>query len=394
MSRTFASRGWVGLVVCGCAQLIACSGYVYNAGGPGDGQPDSGAPEPAPPDPQQPNPGEPTGPACLPVKYESALERVPVDIVIVVDGSGSMAGEAQRVQANLNAFSQAAASSGTDLRIVMIASAGFVVVPPPLANQTDRYRFIHAPVESWDAMVYMMSKFSAYKAFLRPNAKTHFVVVSDDTSGFRPECFRDVMESYLGHPFQYHAIVSESVSGVQPPPLDNAPMCHCDAATINWAELYDPIDGSLVPPPCGWTGPVYFGVDACHGAQVPGTRHIQLAQATNGIVDSICTSDWSATFGKLLSSVNQSALPCEFDVPSAPAGYAADPNDVKLFFAPQAGARSALVRTTAAACGAGDWYLDTTANPVKIKLCPSMCGRVSDEGGAIDVEWECAVPVL
>ncbi|MEK6608683.1 MAG: hypothetical protein AABZ30_13570 [Myxococcota bacterium] len=59
---------------------------------------------------------------------------LPVDIIWIVDSSGSMDFENDVVQNNLNAFSTAIAGSGVDYRVVLIGSKESMCVPPPLGG--------------------------------------------------------------------------------------------------------------------------------------------------------------------------------------------------------------------------------------------------------------------
>lgn len=388
----FSRRWTVGLM----ALLTACStGYAFDPtpGADQGGGAGGGADDPSDPgDPGDPGGGDAdggtSGDICPPITFESELTRAPVDIIIAVDSSGSMGDEAQRVQGNLNRFSMLAKQSGTDHRIVMLTRSSFVTVPAPLGTDPTRYRFIETPVESTDAMLYMMSEYPRYKDFLRPNAKTHFVVVSDDNSTVSARCFKELMEQVLGHPFQYHSIVSEHATGQAVPSLDAAPECSCtEAGGAAWIEAGDLNNVSACT--ADFSGFAPFA-NACGGAASPGQVHRSLTEATDGLFVSICTADWTAAFDQLLKEVTESSIPCQFDVPEPPGGFTFEPADIQLAHTAPVGGRRALKRASSAACTDGDWYLAGGAGAGKIQLCQASCNTVTEQGGTLEMDWECA----
>jgi hypothetical protein len=338
-------------------------------------------------------------PTCEPVTFRSALERAPVDLVIAVDASGSMGDEAARVQDNLNRFSESVDAAGADLRVVLITRASFVSVPPPLGTDAGRFRFIEAPVESNDALTYLLGHFEDYNDFLRPNATTHFLVVTDDESFFSPSCFLSMMTERLGHPFHYHAIAAENASmapAEQSLPVVDPAACTCAPMTpierpINGYAVYG---GQMSTPGCAFQAPPGVYGNGCLGSAAAGDRHVALAQATGGLVASICATDWSSTFDALSAAVTRSALPCAVDVPDSPDGYAVDLDELRVAHTPEGGTPNAFTRATDATCGDGDWYLDSGATPARVQLCADVCAEVSSEGGALSLEWECGVPIL
>jgi hypothetical protein len=196
-----------------------------------------------------------------------------------------------------------------------------------------------------------LSNFDSYKSFLRKDAPTHIIVVSDDEAnpllgGMEPADFKTQMEAKLGHPFIFHAIVADGQNG-------------------------------------------------CNGASV-GTRYLTLADQTKGQKLPICTADWSGLFKKLESAVIESApLPCDFEIPEAPAGQEGDPNLVDVGFTPTGGQKSSFPKATdASACGDKiGWFYDDNNAPTRIEFCPSACEKVK-AGGKLGIAFGCAPPVL
>src|SRR5262245_27178640 len=78
----------------------------------------------------------PTTDACIfvAVPYEATQATAPVDILWVIDNSGSMGEEEDRVQDNMNNFAMSIAASGVDYHVIVITDTGHVNVPPPLGG--------------------------------------------------------------------------------------------------------------------------------------------------------------------------------------------------------------------------------------------------------------------
>ena len=63
--------------------------------------------------------------ACAEVRAEATLQKKPVDIIFVIDNSGSMTDEILAVQTNINKnFADIINKSGLDYRVIMVASHG------------------------------------------------------------------------------------------------------------------------------------------------------------------------------------------------------------------------------------------------------------------------------
>jgi hypothetical protein len=154
------------------------------------------------------------GMTCGNLSVSAQAATRPVDIVWVIDSSPSMRDEIERVQANLNSFAQRIGNSGLDYKVLMIGSdidlnGGSdipefhdhiaICVPPPLSGSascpdTNPPRYVHVrsgevvvdgciaadPVHSDDALTVFRNTFSTWRSELRPDARLHVIVVSDD----------------------------------------------------------------------------------------------------------------------------------------------------------------------------------------------------------------------
>ncbi len=302
--------------------------------------------------------------SCVGTPYEAEEAFAPVDIIWVVDTSGSMSNEAERVQENMANFASAIGAVGIDWRVVMISTQDYVNVPASLAMDP-RYRLIDRPVNSNEPMQALLDEFPRYQDFLRRTALTHFVAVTDDESSLDWMSFRSMMMANLGHGFIFHTISSEEVPGA------------FNGACSN---------GGGFPP---------------DGAAEAGIQYWRMAQATGGLTLSICTpaSEWVRLFDLLTAAIAVPIMiPCEFDLPEPPAGEMLDFGRVNIRYTPDSGDSQIypyVGSDDGADCTNGGWYYDDPRAPTRIILCPSSCNEVTGTGGGrVDVELGCQTFII
>src|SRR5690606_35289363 len=134
-----------------------------------------------------------------------------VDAVFLVDTSGSMLHAITQVQMNLASFVQSFDDTNADTRVVMITANDPAAA---LGGGSGNYRFIRSEVDSQALFTTALTRFPDYQEFLRPDAVTQFVMVTDDDDAVPPDAFKQQMEELLGRPFTQHAIASEDVNGL------------------------------------------------------------------------------------------------------------------------------------------------------------------------------------
>lgn len=300
--------------------------------------------------------------SAVSVQAESAI--APVDIVWVIDNSGSMSEEASLVQQNINNFSMAINSAGLDVHVVVITRAGFVEVPAPLGTDPERFLRVNQDVQSSNSFERLLGTLPMYQSFLRRNSALHFVVVSDDESNMGFNDFLTSMQSMIGRSFRFHAVVSEP------------------GATHSFGGFNMN----------GCTGP--------HGdAADNGEEYWMLASRTGGRALSICTADWTALFSDLTTAISQpQALPCTYEIPPPPPGEEFDPNRVNVEYTPGGGGAPQTipnVGTLDRCTGEGWYYSGDPAAPDGVELCPSTCSRIEvDATGRVDVAFGCATLLI
>ncbi|MDB4990216.1 MAG: hypothetical protein JWN04_5394 [Myxococcaceae bacterium] len=296
-------------------------------------------------------------PGCGNVRAAADLQRGPADIVIVLDTSGSMADKICNVSTQLTTF---AAGVGPDTHVVGVYEMGVLGVvtavlcgnqdplaATPLAMDSSRYLHVPVNVDSWRALTDLVDNFDAYKGFLRADAPTNFVVVSDDNSsllqgGLSAADFTTKMTAKLGHPFLFHAIVADGQNG-------------------------------------------------CSGSSI-GTEYLTLADQTHGVKLPICSTDWSGLFVQLQEAVASSApIPCDFEIPASPAGGMLDTEQVRVVFTAPASSEAEFPRADdAPKCGSQRaWYYNDQLKPTRVELCPAACESVK-QGGNVNITFDCA----
>ena len=303
---------------------------------------------------------------CAASRVEAERQLRPVDVIWVIDNSGSMDEEACYVQTNMNNCAANIAGAGIDnYRVVVMTKTGWVNVPNPLGSDATHFLFVDEDVQSDEPFGDLVARFDAYGSFLQKDAITHFVVVTDDESAMPAPDFLMQMREKLGkEEFFVHAIASEVVKSCIVP-------------------------GVCLDVPCG----DLFGQRAAN----IGAQYYAAAGSTQGLTFSICTQDWSSLFTTLSEKVSTSApIPCELLVPKAMNGMSLDPDLVNVVFTAQGEAMGAPIPRVPDAGGCATssaWYYDNPAAPEKIVLCPTAC-TAAEGGGAIDIALGCATVVV
>jgi hypothetical protein len=296
----------------------------------------------------------PVGEECAAITESAEVERGPVDIVWIIDGSGSMLDEIIAVQDNITNFANMISNAGIDHHVIMLATDN-VAGMTPLGMDAAHYLYVPALVDSHNALQLLLDQYSQYSSFLRPEAPLHFVLVSDDESALDAASFQMQMEAAAGKKFTFHAIASEADANGLP----------CVGAC---------------------------GLPLICGGFAPGVQYYALADATGGQKISICIADWSMVFGPLQEAVIASApLPCDYAIPPPPDNETLDPDKVNLeYLAPGAAQSQVFPRAAGeSACAQSlAWFYDDPAAPTQIRMCPAACSAIGG-GGTVQIKLGC-----
>ncbi|HET8936532.1 MAG TPA: vWA domain-containing protein [Polyangiales bacterium] len=289
---------------------------------------------------------------CGRIRQQAEATLAAVDIVWVIDGSGSMSDEQAAIKKNIASFAEAIGGAGIDHHVVMVAEDD-VASGTSLGSDAMHYKHVSTNVGSHDALAKLIESYPQYASFLRPGATLHFVIVTDDESRMKAADFQMQMKQLASKNFVAHAIVSESVSGRA-----------CTGAC---------------------------GIALLCGAATPGLEYLALSEATGGQKSSICVSDWSTVFEPLKTAVIESApLPCDYELPAPPAGSSLDPLRVNVGILSGGTSSKTLPRAkNAEACDSAEaWFYDDPSSPKLIHMCPAACSSIST-GGSIEITLGC-----
>jgi hypothetical protein len=149
-----------------------------------------------------------------------------------------------------------------------------------------------------------------------------------------------------------------------------------------------PVIAQLAASALNYNGVQTF-VIAIQGATLSNLNQIAAAGGTNAAYD--VTGDINA-FAQKMAEIQAAAVQCEFIIPEAPPGEMLDYNKVAVKFTPGGGMPTEVPKAEDAAdCGAGPgWYYDNNVTPTKIILCPASCAQIQNDTQAkVDVLFGC-----
>lgn len=315
-----------------------------------------------------------TGDECAAVSETAQNTFAPVDIIFVIDTSGSMSDEKNFVQQNMNIFSQQIFLANIDHHVVMIADASpdgpCINVPLgsgacPADTKLPEYLHVVESVGSTNALDKILTTEQLWSSSIRPGSVKHLVVVSDDESAMDAGTFHNAFVAlnpeYANYVF--HAIVAYEA----PDPLECALGANCCLTLIPLAEA---------------VGEVY----------------LQLVMQTGGVSGDLCDQQFGPVFNAIAQNVQQNVpLACEWEIPDPPEGENFDPTKVNIELELDGQSESVYYVDNEAACNGGDgwFYLPDAANPQSIRICPETCIRTQNATDAsVDILFGCAtVPV-
>ena len=333
--------------------------------------------------------------ACASVKAEATLTKRPVDIIFVIDNSGSMTEEITGVQNNINTnFADIMSKSGLDYRVIMVTNFGSVssqrvCISAPLSGNPKcvpvpttpifTSRFYHYPIqiESTDSFKRILGSYdgvekdrlglspTGWKPWMRKDAVKVFIEITDDKSDTSETVFLSQLTAK--DPVQFGTaakpnIVWHSIVGMKA----NNP------ATKAW----------------GPTDPVQTAI--CSTAYDAGQIYQRLSILTGGLRFPICQfGSFDAVFNAVAAGVIDGAkVACDFPVPSAPPGQEIDPSSIIVEYTPMgAGTPQSYKQVKSAAeCTANSFYIQNS----RVYICPMSCATIqADSKAKVNVSFDC-----
>ena len=337
--------------------------------------------------------------ACASVKAEATLEKGPVDIIFVIDNSGSMTDEIQAVQRNISKnFADIIGKSGLDYRVIMVTSHGdaatrqSVCVSAPLSGvasctpapprpiNTARFFHYRIEVESTDSFTRLLNSYNGtekdqfglapmgWSQWLRADAFKVFIEITDDNSDTTETNFESNLlaktPKYFGTAGKRN-YVWHTIGGLK----ENSPPSKA------WGPA-DPIQ----------TQKCSNGGGAVNASPV----YQRLSVATGGLRFPICEhSSFDAVFTNVAMGVIAGAkVACDFPLPMAPPPEKLDPDSVILEYTPMGTGTVQTFRQVkgAAECAADAFYVAGD----RIYICPMACGLIQgDTKAKVDVSFDC-----
>jgi hypothetical protein len=353
--------------------------------------------------------------ACASQSASATLTKKPVDVIIVIDNSGSMTQEIQGVQQNINQnFATIIENSGLDYRVILVSRHGSATgaqsvcieaplsgiaaggcAPPPAQPVNNPPKFFHYSTEiaSRNSWCKILSTFSTpdefnvapmgWQEWLRPDSFKTFIEITDDGVG----C------TYNGKTYSDANTVAGGTTVAPKFDADLLALSPAQFGDLNQRNyaFYSIVALAFNTPatkPYAPTDPVTAG--KCPTAANPGTGHQALSVLTGALRFPICdTTSYDVLFQAIAEGVIQGAkVVCDFPVPDAPPGKTIDLTTVEVAYTPGGmGAVSTFAQVKDhASCAPSSFYIDSGT----IHLCPETCGVVQlDPSAKIDVLFGC-----
>lgn len=352
--------------------------------------------------------GSATADRCAVTRTGAEIVKVPVDIILVIDNSGSMEDEIVGVQKNINDnFASILASAAVDYQVLVISSHGSASQdraiciesplsgaaschpPPATPAPTERFKHYDLGIDSNDSFHKLLGSFqgpvaeledrshsapNGWSSWLRPEARKVFIEVTDDDpegmtglefDGRLLALSADQFGTSSKRKYLWHSIV-----GIVEKP----------ARTAAWLP-----DEALQRAMCGGS---LGGKDSL--VVTPGLPYQELSKLTGGLRFPICEwASYDAVFQSIAGDViSRTELACDFAIPVPPEGKALDLDKVAVAYTPGNGdaPQTYAQAQNQAHCVPGAFYIQAD----RIFLCPEACNTVkADATAMVDVLYTC-----
>lgn len=334
------------------------------------------------------------GDACAEVtSAANQVARGPVDIILVIDNSGSMSEEIESVEKNINTnFASILDSSGLDYRIILLSEHGpaqgseSICISPPLSGNatcnpppdtpTNGPKFFHYSNEigSTNSLSEIIDTYNApgddgtgpmgWSPWLRPNAFKTFIEITDDDENMDVAEFDRQLTNLqpanfgttVNRNYVFHSIVGL-------------------AAKASPAEAYQPNEPLITA--------------ECPTADSDGTTYQALSKLTGGLRFPVCDPNLYGTVFRAVAQgvISTSTVACQFQIPTPPVGSTVS-NRIYVVYTPGNGsAMSEFSQVAKAAdCSIGKFYVEGT----QVKFCPQTCASVRmDPNARVAVRFTC-----
>lgn len=356
--------------------------------------------------------------ACAIATADAELTTVPVDIIIVLDNSGSMHEEMGAVERNINEnFATILTSTGVDYRVILLSRhrqgarttgeteantsvcvtqplSGLAACPADLPVFSDRFYQYGEKIESFDALNWVLDAYDeppakkalaalapqGYSPWLRAGAKKVFLVLTDDNEGNSGDDNPLTIDQFLQGLSQ---LSSAHFGSAEAPTF----VFH---SIIGLLEKPDPTQAYLP------TEPVQTAKCTGNAASIPdaGSLYQELSIKTGGLRFPICQfPGYDAVFRRIAEDVTlKTALRCDFEVPTPPAGTTLELDKVAVNQVRTNGSKIKLGQAAnPEQCQADAFYIQSN----RVWLCPEACDAVkADVGADVEVLFTCESQII
>lgn len=338
------------------------------------------------------NPDSPSS-VCVTESWQAGLQTRPVDIIFVIDNSGSMREEIAAIRANINTnFAQVMENAGVDYRVIVISSHGEgnafdadICVEAPLSGtqcnpvpdapaNSERLFHYDTRIGSDDSLRRVLGTYSqsdphglapgGWGGWLRENAFKVFIEFTDDDSSMSALAFDEALLALAGSPFGtagsrnyvFHSVVGLSPKETAAPYVPGEP---------------------LQPFVCGT-------------AENNGEEYQRLSLVTGGLRYPVCDAEsYNAIFNAAaLEIVEVSSIACSLPFLSPPEGFRID--DSRLAFELRLPTSEFTISRvdSASSCTEHAFYLSDFG----MELCPQTCSLIkAAQSGELRALAECDV---
>ncbi len=360
-------------------------------------------------------------PSCATTSAMATISSEPIDIIIVLDNSGSMAEEMEAAEANINVnFAQILEGASIDYRVILLSRhrtedrdaseeastsicvaeplSGLPSCPAPLPQFSERFYQYSEKIESFDALNWILDGYlmeptdddyallapEGWSDFMRNGTKKAFVLMTDDdeSNDDNPATLLTV-DDFMS---QLSALSPMNFGTVDEP-------TYSFHSIIGLKEKADPTAAYLPDEP--------EVTEKCTGysavIESPGPTYQQLSIRTGGLRFPLCQfPGYDAVFQAIAADVIvKTDIACDFAIPAPPAGQELDLEKVAI--------SKKLIDGTALTpygqvlapvdCQADAFYIDRSEN--RIFLCPEACAALqADPAGGVDVLFTCESTII
>jgi hypothetical protein len=350
---------------------------------------------------------------CGSVQAGVTVTKQPVDIILIIDNSGSMEDEIVGVENNINQnFAGILGGADIDYRVILIARHGeassnqSICIEAPLSGLAscdpvpeapvfgERFFQYNMKIDSNDTFDKVLGAYEppystqyedksdvslmGWHIYLREGARKVFVeITDDDPEGMTWQAFDTAL--LAKSPAQFGTAAARNYIWHSIVGLDEKPTP---------TEAYLPAD-PLVSEMCG------VAQDGELPVVTPGLPYQELSKLTGGLRFPICEwASYDAVFQRIATDViSRSEVACDFDIPPPPQGKELDLNKVAVAYTPGDGSAAQTYRQaqSSALCEPGAFYIENN----RIYLCPDACAAVkADPAAGVGVLFTCESTII